>query len=330
MILLALSIVDIPIAGAAKAAAAASTGAWRTCLDVPGWNDVDSVFRRFDRDGSGDISVKELRGALRQLAVRLDTELATEILNEFDQDENGSLSVPEFKRLVARLQEIEQRQPQGLTGLNTKEAARALFAALPVWHTRQNRGAVNNEVVLLLDSPHALLLAPCGRRSLWSPLPAVAASCGRVSSLATSAPCGRCALTNPTFAPPRVQVRKLIGEGRLDEAEDALRRSVAACRTSLGEAHPHTLNAQSGLAVTLWQRGRLDESERLQRLTLQAMEATLGGRHADTRTVRDNLAVALRQRGKTEEADALLEANREKWRGGGSAAALLMVGLSIM
>ena len=127
-----------------------------------------------------------------------------------------------------------------------------------------------------------------------------------------------------------MQVRKLIGEGRLDEAEDALRRSVAACRTSLGEAHPHTLNAQSGLAVTLWQRGRLDESERLQRLTLQAMEEALGGRHADTRTVRDNLAVALRQRGKTEEADALLEANREKWRGGGSAAALLMVGLSIM
>ena len=166
MILLALSIVDIPIAGAAKAAAAASTGAWRTCLDVPGWNDVDSVFRRFDRDGSGDISVKELRGALRQLAVRLDTELATEILNEFDQDENGSLSVPEFKRLVARLQEIEQRQPQGLTGLNTKEAARALFAALPVWHTRQNRGAVNNEVA----TQGPVVAAPCGCRSLRSRL----------------------------------------------------------------------------------------------------------------------------------------------------------------
>lgn len=106
------------------------------------------------------------------------------------------------------------------------------------------------------------------------------------------------------------EVRKLLGENRLDEAEAALRRSVAVCHQKYGKDHPHTLNAESSLAVTLWRNGRLAESERLQRQTLQKMENTLGHRHADTITVRDNLSISLRQIGKSSEADALNAYNR--------------------
>ena len=235
----------------------AAESKWRTSLRVPGWNDPDSVFRRFDRDSSGDMNAKELRSALRLLQVRVDTSHAMSILSRFDQDENGVLNKTEFKKLVTKLKDVESPDDKH-------------FFRLPVWHVRQDRGAINNEV------------------------------------------------------------RKLIGEGRLGEAEDALRKSAAACQLSLGERHPHTLNAQSGLAVVLWQLGRHEESERLQRETLRRMGEALGPMHADTRTVRDNLAIALRQRGQVSEAESLLQANREQ-RGGGSAlAALVMVGLSIM
>jgi len=210
---------------------AAAATPWRTRLHVPGWNDVDSVFRRFDRDGSGDMSVSELRRALNQLGLRHDTREAARVLARFDLDENGSLSKLEFNRLVSEVR--GDTRPRGL----------------PVWHVRQDRGALNNEV------------------------------------------------------------RKLIGLGQLDEAEAALRRSISVCCSTLGSSHPHTLNAQNGLAVTLWRRGRLDESERLQRLTLSRMEATLGPAHADTRTVRDNLAIALRQTGRRGEAAALERQN---------------------
>jgi len=235
----------------------AAESKWRTSLRVPGWNDPDSVFRRFDRDSSGDMNVKELRNALRLLQVRVDTSHARDILSRFDHDSNGVLNQNEFKRLVAKLKNVESSE------------GKRLFR-LPVWHVRQDRGAINNEV------------------------------------------------------------RKLIGEERLVEAEDALKKSVTACRLSLGEHHPHTLNAQSGLAVVLWKLGRREESERLQRATLCRMEETLGLMHADTRTVRDNLAIALRQRGQVNEAESLLLANQEQRVGGSTLAVLVMVGLSIM
>ena len=231
---------------------------WRTSLNVPGWNDAESVFRRFDRDGSGDMNVKELRLALRLLQVSVNTKEAASVLRRFDEDDNGVLSMAAFKRLLAKLKEVEGSDDQ------------RIFPRLPVWHVRQDRGAINNEV------------------------------------------------------------RTLIGEDRLEEAEDALRKSVKACRESYGEHHPHTLNAQSGLAVVLWKRGRRDESERLQRAALRRMEETLGPMHADTRTVRDNLAIALRQRGLTSEADSLLQENQQRRRGGSTLAALIMVGISIM
>lgn len=243
---------------ASGAKAAERVRRWRTSLNVPGWNDVESVFRRFDRDGSGDMNVKELRTALRLLQVRVNTKEAAAVLRRFDEDENGALSMGEFRRLLAKLKEVE-----GSDELR-------IFPQLPVWHIRQDRGAINNEV------------------------------------------------------------RTLIGEDRLEEAESALRKSVKACCESYGENHPHTLNAKSGLAVILWKRGRREESERLQRATLRRMEETLGTMHADTRIVRDNLAIALRQRGFTNEAESLLQENQQQSRGGSMLAALIMVGISIM
>ena len=106
------------------------------------------------------------------------------------------------------------------------------------------------------------------------------------------------------------ELRSLIGQGRLEEAEERARAAMQNSIIQLGETHPNTLNAKSSLAVVLWQRGKLDQSERLQRAALRSMEECLGRYHQDTRICRDNLVVAMRQRGRKAEAKKLAAENQ--------------------
>ena len=93
------------------------------------------------------------------------------------------------------------------------------------------------------------------------------------------------------------QVRTLIGQGNLCEAEEVARSAHVSNVQSLGRRHPHTLNSGNGLAVVLWQLGKITESERLLRSTLHLMNEELGPSHHDTLTVKDNLRVIERSHG---------------------------------
>ena len=57
----------------------------------------------------------------------------------------------------------------------------------------------------------------------------------------------------------------------------ALEARLAACRTSLGEAHPDTLTAMLDLAEALWAEGKLTRARPLE-------EAAVAGRRAKMRS----------------------------------------------
>ena len=74
-------------------------------------DDILRVFQHYDRDGSGDIDVGELREALNALNMPVDTEGAVEVLNRFDAGKTGRLNYDEFRRLANTLQNFQQGQP---------------------------------------------------------------------------------------------------------------------------------------------------------------------------------------------------------------------------
>ena len=61
--------------------------------------DIAGVFRG-DEDDSGDIDVAELRIALNDLGVPVDTAAAADVLSQFDADQSGRLDLDEFRKLV--------------------------------------------------------------------------------------------------------------------------------------------------------------------------------------------------------------------------------------
>ena len=66
--------------------------------------DVLEIFRRYDRDSSGDIDQAELFAALSDLGLEKVTHhRAGEILARYDKDRSGVLEIDEFAKLVAEL-----------------------------------------------------------------------------------------------------------------------------------------------------------------------------------------------------------------------------------
>lgn len=68
---------------------------------------VGQVFRRFDKDGSGDIDITELRSALNALGLSVDTAGAGVVLAKFDKDGSGRLEMNEFRALVKELKRFQ-------------------------------------------------------------------------------------------------------------------------------------------------------------------------------------------------------------------------------
>ena len=58
------------------------------------------TFSKYDKDGSGDIEVEELRPALRRLGLPADTETANSILKWYDADMSGRIELHEFAVLA--------------------------------------------------------------------------------------------------------------------------------------------------------------------------------------------------------------------------------------
>ena len=66
-------------------------------------DETERIFRTFDADGDGSISVAELRTALNALGLQADTAEAVQVLARYDSDHSGRLERGEFARLVGEL-----------------------------------------------------------------------------------------------------------------------------------------------------------------------------------------------------------------------------------
>ena len=64
---------------------------------------VVAIFRRFDRNGSGQLDYREIRTALGELGVDCTTDQAVRVLQAYDVDGNGLLDLHEFNSLAQRL-----------------------------------------------------------------------------------------------------------------------------------------------------------------------------------------------------------------------------------
>ena len=90
---------------------------------------VAAAFRRFDRNGSGSLDYRELRGAMGELGIDCTTAEAVRVLQAYDADGNGLLDLYEFAGLAQRLGLSMQM-------VRTRQLTRARMPA----HTRQHTG----------------------------------------------------------------------------------------------------------------------------------------------------------------------------------------------
>ena len=72
-------------------------------------DDVEVVFLKFDANRSGDIDLKELGNALRELGIDLETSQAQQVLSTFDADKSGALQLAEFRKVVKTLRDFQAR-----------------------------------------------------------------------------------------------------------------------------------------------------------------------------------------------------------------------------
>ena len=77
---------------------------------------VRAVFRKFDADNNGKLSVRELKAALKQLGVEASAEEAAAILRRYDSDHSQSLDIDEFTRLHDQLLAYERSHSTAAPG----------------------------------------------------------------------------------------------------------------------------------------------------------------------------------------------------------------------
>jgi calmodulin len=76
---------------------------------IPG--ELKELFRIFDKDNDGFITINELRTAMRCLGYETKIEELQELIKEFDKDENGNLDINEFVELVnKKIEEAEKEK----------------------------------------------------------------------------------------------------------------------------------------------------------------------------------------------------------------------------
>ncbi|GFY93695.1 calcium-binding EF-hand family protein [Actinidia rufa] len=65
-------------------------------------DEVEQVFKKFDTDGDGRISVSELRAVLKALGSETSTEEVGRVMAEIDKDGDGSIDLNEFAEFHRR------------------------------------------------------------------------------------------------------------------------------------------------------------------------------------------------------------------------------------
>eukprot|EP00759_Apiculatamorpha_spiralis_P026180 PhF_6_TR29290/c0_g1_i1/m.42926 len=80
-------------------------------------DEIQSVFEAFDKDGSGELSVKELGRALRSLGHFMSKQEIKKLLRDNDEDGSGTLDISEFTQMVNALddgdEEVDEHCPEG-------------------------------------------------------------------------------------------------------------------------------------------------------------------------------------------------------------------------
>lgn len=94
-----------------------------------------------------------------------------------------------------------------------------------------------------------------------------------------------------------VLARSLSQSGRHEEAEAALRNSLAMISKQLGPGHPNTIAATTRLALHLNRNSKHTEAERLLRQVLTHKQAMLGRKHPQVAAASINLAACLYSQG---------------------------------
>ena len=74
----------------------------------PGGESIVDVFRRFDKDNSGAIDLRELLQALNALGLQSDEAGTRAVMARYDTDGNGTLELPEFRLLVTEIQAYQK------------------------------------------------------------------------------------------------------------------------------------------------------------------------------------------------------------------------------
>lgn len=97
----------------------------------------------------------------------------------------------------------------------------------------------------------------------------------------------------------------LKDQGKLDAAEEMMRRALAAEEKTLGRYHENTLITTWTLASVLKKQKKLDLAEDMMRRTLAGDEKTLGPDHGNTLITLLGLAELLNEQGRYEEASLL-------------------------
>ncbi|PVH92336.1 TPR-like protein [Periconia macrospinosa] len=94
-------------------------------------------------------------------------------------------------------------------------------------------------------------------------------------------------------------------QGKLDEAEEMLRRALEGREKTLGKQHRLTLTSMCNLASVLQDQGKYDAAEEMNWQVLKGREIILGPEHPDTLTSMANLASTCKNQGRWKEAEEL-------------------------
>jgi hypothetical protein len=111
-----------------------------------GGGGIETMFRRLDKDGSGELDFLTLAGALRRFGANLTEDQMANVLKHMDTDENGRIGLTEFLEFI----EADEIGLDHSVSIKTQYSNRAPKTAA---HRRSNKPRREDEVGVAVGSP---------------------------------------------------------------------------------------------------------------------------------------------------------------------------------
>ena len=102
--------------------------------------------------------------------------------------------------------------------------------------------------------------------------------------------------------------------GKMNEAEDLLRRALEGRIRALGHEHSDTLDSYNNVANLLQEIGKLEEVEEILTHVVDVRNRLLGGEHADLLTSLNGLGTLYFNQGRLSEAEPLMQRVYQGWK----------------